>query len=103
MAIADRIIRAARTLGDPRRILAATDCGFETDGGGGGFVHHDLVWAKLRALAKGATLASQALFNAGVPKPIPNSSLLRSPVEFIARLADEEDGFTDFPAKPSKF
>lgn len=89
-AVADRLVRAARTIGDPRRLMAATDCGFETDGGGGGFVHQDLVWAKLRALSRGAKLASSALFEAGLPKAI--AAPYRSPLELTAVLMEEEEG-----------
>jgi 5-methyltetrahydropteroyltriglutamate--homocysteine methyltransferase len=59
--IADRIERIAGAVGDPRRVLAATDCGFDTSAGMGR-VTEDVVWAKLRALKQGAQLASQRLF-----------------------------------------
>jgi 5-methyltetrahydropteroyltriglutamate--homocysteine methyltransferase len=59
--IADRLERAARALGDPHRIIAATDCGFETTVGLSS-VADELVWAKLRALRDGAALASRRLF-----------------------------------------
>jgi 5-methyltetrahydropteroyltriglutamate--homocysteine methyltransferase len=59
--IADRIERIAGAVGDPRRVLAATDCGFDTSAGMGR-VAEDVVWAKLRALKEGAQLASQRLF-----------------------------------------
>jgi 5-methyltetrahydropteroyltriglutamate--homocysteine methyltransferase len=61
--IADRIERIADAIGDPRRVLAATDCGFDTSAGMGR-VAEDVVWAKLRALKEGAQLASQRLFAA---------------------------------------
>ena len=61
--IADRIERIAGAIGDPRRVLAATDCGFDTSAGMGR-VAEDVVWAKLRALKEGAQLASQRLFAA---------------------------------------
>jgi 5-methyltetrahydropteroyltriglutamate--homocysteine methyltransferase len=48
-------------LGDPQRLLAGTDCGFDTSAGMGR-VAEDVVWAKLRALADGARRASQRLF-----------------------------------------
>jgi 5-methyltetrahydropteroyltriglutamate--homocysteine methyltransferase len=60
-AVADRIERVARAVGDPTRILAGTDCGFET-ASGLGTVAEDVVWAKLRALTEGAALASARLF-----------------------------------------
>jgi 5-methyltetrahydropteroyltriglutamate--homocysteine methyltransferase len=59
--VADRIERAARALGDPRRVLAGTDCGFDT-AAGLGEVAEELVWEKLRALTEGARLASARLF-----------------------------------------
>ncbi|HEX2479965.1 MAG TPA: epoxyalkane--coenzyme M transferase [Geminicoccaceae bacterium] len=59
--VADRIERVARALGDPRRVLAGTDCGFDTSAGMGR-VAEDVVWAKLEALAEGARIASARLF-----------------------------------------
>ena len=59
--VADRIERAAEVVGDPRRVLAGTDCGFDT-AAGRGRVAGDVVWAKMRALSKGARLASARLF-----------------------------------------
>jgi 5-methyltetrahydropteroyltriglutamate--homocysteine methyltransferase len=58
--VADRIERVARAVGDPRRVLAGTDCGFDTSAGMGR-VAEDVVWAKLGALADGARLASSRL------------------------------------------
>jgi len=59
--VADRIERAARSVGDPRRIIAGTDCGFDTSAGLGD-VAPSLVWTKLRALRAGADLATERLF-----------------------------------------
>jgi 5-methyltetrahydropteroyltriglutamate--homocysteine methyltransferase len=59
--VADRIERIAAAIGDPRRVIAGTDCGFDTSAGMGR-VTEDVVWAKLRALRDGAELASQRLF-----------------------------------------
>jgi 5-methyltetrahydropteroyltriglutamate--homocysteine methyltransferase len=59
--VAERIERVARAVGDPRRVLAGTDCGFDTSAGMGR-VAEDVVWAKLRALRDGARLASERLF-----------------------------------------
>ena len=61
--VADRIEQVARVVGDPRRVLAGTDCGFDTSAGMGR-VAEDVVWAKLRAMADGAAIASQRLFKA---------------------------------------
>jgi 5-methyltetrahydropteroyltriglutamate--homocysteine methyltransferase len=58
--VADRIERIAAVVG-ARRVLAATDCGFDTSAGMGR-VTEDVVWAKLRALRDGARLASERLF-----------------------------------------
>jgi 5-methyltetrahydropteroyltriglutamate--homocysteine methyltransferase len=59
--VAERIERVACAVGDPRRVLAGTDCGFDTSAGMGR-VAEDVVWAKLRALRDGARLASARLF-----------------------------------------
>ena len=59
--VAERIERVAAAVGDPRRVLAGTDCGFDTSAGMGR-VAEDVVWAKLRALRDGARLASERLF-----------------------------------------
>jgi 5-methyltetrahydropteroyltriglutamate--homocysteine methyltransferase len=49
-------------VGDPRRVLAGTDCGFDTSAGFG-LVAEEIVWEKLRALAEGARIASRRLFS----------------------------------------
>lgn len=59
--VADRIERIARTVGDPTRILAGTDCGFATTAGVG-MVAEEVVWEKLCALRAGADLATRRLF-----------------------------------------
>ena len=59
--VADRIIRTAEAVGDPTRILACTDCGFDTSAGFG-LVATDVAWEKLRSLRAGADLASERLF-----------------------------------------
>jgi 5-methyltetrahydropteroyltriglutamate--homocysteine methyltransferase len=59
--IADRLERIAGAIGDPKRVLAGTDCGFDTSAGMGR-VAEDVVWAKLRSLADGARIASGRLF-----------------------------------------
>lgn len=61
--VADRIERIAGTVGDPSRIIAGTDCGFET-AAGSKMVVEEVVWAKLRSLAEGAAIASERLFGA---------------------------------------
>jgi 5-methyltetrahydropteroyltriglutamate--homocysteine methyltransferase len=59
--VAERIERVARAVGDPRRVIAGTDCGFDTSAGMGR-VAAEIVWAKLAALRDGARLASERLF-----------------------------------------
>jgi 5-methyltetrahydropteroyltriglutamate--homocysteine methyltransferase len=59
--VAERIERAALAVGDPKRVLAGTDCGFETAAGFAA-VAPDVAWAKLCALSEGAALASKRLF-----------------------------------------
>jgi len=49
--VADRIVRYANVVGK-ENVIAGTDCGF------GGRIHPQLAWAKLKALATGADLAS---------------------------------------------
>lgn len=56
--VANRIERFVDAVGDPSRIIAGTDCGFETVLGAN-FVQYDIAWKKIRALTEGAKLASQ--------------------------------------------
>ena len=58
--VADRLERAAEMVGDPARIQAGTDCGFDTSAGMGRLTP-DVVWAKLRSLRAGADLAAERL------------------------------------------
>ena len=58
--VADRLENVARVIGDPTRLLAGTDCGFDTSAGRGR-VAEDVVWAKLTAMAEGARIASRRL------------------------------------------
>jgi 5-methyltetrahydropteroyltriglutamate--homocysteine methyltransferase len=58
--VADRLERVAQAVGDPKRVIAATDCGFDTSAGMGR-VTEDVVWAKFKAMAEGARIASQRL------------------------------------------
>jgi 5-methyltetrahydropteroyltriglutamate--homocysteine methyltransferase len=60
--IADRLERAAQAIGDPSRVMAGTDCGFETSAGLGE-VAEEIVWEKLRAMRAGADLASKRLLH----------------------------------------
>jgi 5-methyltetrahydropteroyltriglutamate--homocysteine methyltransferase len=63
-AVADRLERVIQVVGDPTRVLAGTDCGFDTSAGRGR-VAEDVVWAKLRAMADGARIASERLGMSG--------------------------------------
>jgi 5-methyltetrahydropteroyltriglutamate--homocysteine methyltransferase len=58
--VADRITRVADAVGDPRRVIAGTDCGFDTSAGIGD-VAPSIVWEKLAALRAGADLATHRL------------------------------------------
>jgi 5-methyltetrahydropteroyltriglutamate--homocysteine methyltransferase len=62
--VADRLERIAAAVGDPRRILAGTDCGFDTAAGLGD-VAEDVVWEKLRVMRAGADLATHRLLGGG--------------------------------------
>jgi 5-methyltetrahydropteroyltriglutamate--homocysteine methyltransferase len=59
--VADRLENVARAVGDPKRVMACTDCGFDTSAGMGR-VTEDVVWAKLAVMAEGARIATQRLF-----------------------------------------
>jgi 5-methyltetrahydropteroyltriglutamate--homocysteine methyltransferase len=58
--VANRIEAAARAIGDKTRVIAGTDCGFGTFAGYE-FIAPSIVWAKLRAMADGAAIASARL------------------------------------------
>jgi 5-methyltetrahydropteroyltriglutamate--homocysteine methyltransferase len=58
--VADRLEAIARSVGGPQRVIAGTDCGFDTSAGIGD-VAPSVVWEKLRALRAGADLASERL------------------------------------------
>ncbi len=61
VGVADRIETVARGVGAPTRVMAGTDCGFDTSAGWGR-VAEDVVWAKLASLKEGARIASDRLF-----------------------------------------
>ena len=58
--VADRLEHVVEVVGDASRVLAGTDCGFDTSAGRGR-VAEDVVWAKLRTMAEGARIASDRL------------------------------------------
>ncbi|HTO56911.1 MAG TPA: cobalamin-independent methionine synthase II family protein [Pseudomonadales bacterium] len=59
--VADRLVQIAESLDDPRRLMAGTDCGFETSAGYSSVID-DIVWQKLAAMVEGARRASRVLF-----------------------------------------
>jgi 5-methyltetrahydropteroyltriglutamate--homocysteine methyltransferase len=59
--VAERIERFARLVGR-ERVIAGTDCGFGTFAGFGA-VHPSICWEKMRALSRGAELASKRLWS----------------------------------------
>jgi 5-methyltetrahydropteroyltriglutamate--homocysteine methyltransferase len=59
--VAERIERVVHVVGDPTRVQAGTDCGFDTSAGMRR-VAADIVWAKLAALSEGARIASGRVF-----------------------------------------
>jgi 5-methyltetrahydropteroyltriglutamate--homocysteine methyltransferase len=60
--VAQRIERFVSIAG-AERVIAGTDCGFGTFAGFGA-VDPEIAWAKLRALAEGAEIASRRLSRA---------------------------------------
>jgi 5-methyltetrahydropteroyltriglutamate--homocysteine methyltransferase len=60
MLVAERIERFASIVGRDR-VIAGTDCGFSTFAGFG-VIDPDIVYAKLRAMADGARIASERLW-----------------------------------------
>lgn len=60
--VADRLRLAVHAIGgDPRRVLAGTDCGFDTSAGSN-LVDKGVVWLKLQSMTEGADIASRELF-----------------------------------------
>jgi len=58
--VAERLVRLAQLVGRGN-VIGSTDCGF-AQGPFGRRVHPTIMWAKLRALAEGAALATSALW-----------------------------------------
>ena len=56
--VADRLERFVDIVDDPNRVIASTDCGFETVMSAN-LVHPKLVWKKLESLVEGASLATR--------------------------------------------
>ncbi len=61
--VAQRILRYSTVI-DRQRLIAGVDCGFGTAVRAEPTVANSIVWAKLRALAEGAAMASKALWGA---------------------------------------
>jgi 5-methyltetrahydropteroyltriglutamate--homocysteine methyltransferase len=59
--VAERLERVVAAVGDPKRVIGGTDCGFDTSAGAGR-VAEEIVWAKLASLAEGARIASRSVF-----------------------------------------
>ena len=60
--VADRLRLAVQAAGgDPTRVLAGTDCGFDTSAGSNR-VDKGIVWLKLRSMRQGADIASREMF-----------------------------------------
>ena len=59
--VAMRIEDAVEAVGDPARVMAGTDCGFETSAGFQS-VADDVCWAKLASLSEGAKIASARVY-----------------------------------------
>ena len=59
--IAQRLVRFAGLVGR-ENVIAGTDCGFGTQALEVPEIHPDIVWAKFKAMAKGAQLASERLW-----------------------------------------
>jgi 5-methyltetrahydropteroyltriglutamate--homocysteine methyltransferase len=56
--IAERLARFARIVG-PERVIASADCGFSSQATYKPEVHPTVIWAKFKAMAEGARLASK--------------------------------------------
>jgi 5-methyltetrahydropteroyltriglutamate--homocysteine methyltransferase len=59
--IAERIVRFARLVGR-ENVIAGVDCGFSSQATYQPEIHPSVVWAKFRAMAEGARLATQQLW-----------------------------------------
>ena len=59
--VANRLVRISDAVGDPARVIAGTDCGFDTTAGIGD-IAPSVVWEKLSALRAGADLATARLY-----------------------------------------
>jgi len=60
--IAERILRFAKLVGR-ENVIAGTDCGFSSQATYNPEIHPTVVWAKFRAMAEGARLATRQLWS----------------------------------------
>jgi 5-methyltetrahydropteroyltriglutamate--homocysteine methyltransferase len=60
--IAERIVRFAERVGR-ENVIAGTDCGFSSQATYHPEIHPTVMWAKFRAMAEGAAMASRRLWN----------------------------------------
>ena len=74
--VADRLERIAEAMGDPARVMAGTDCGFDTSAGMGR-VAEDVVWGKLKALSAGRCDRLEAVVCVSVGRVRPNEAVTR--------------------------
>ena len=58
--IAERLARYARIVG-PERVIASADCGFSSQATYKPEVHPSIIWAKFKAMAEGARLATKLI------------------------------------------
>jgi 5-methyltetrahydropteroyltriglutamate--homocysteine methyltransferase len=59
--VAERLVKYAKIVGR-ERVIAGSDCGFSSFASAEPEIHPTVVWAKFRAMAEGARLASQQLW-----------------------------------------
>jgi 5-methyltetrahydropteroyltriglutamate--homocysteine methyltransferase len=60
--VAERLLRYADIVGRDSVIIAGTNCGF-SQSPLAGRVHRSIMWAKLKCLAEGASIASKLLWH----------------------------------------
>ena len=60
--VCNRSLEAVAAVGDKERVIAGADCGFGTFARTNYQVEPEIVWAKFRAMAEGARLATEQLW-----------------------------------------
>ena len=81
--VKQRIMRFAGVVG-PENVIAGADCGFATFAGSTE-IHPSIAWAKLKAIAEGAKLASKELFKPRAKKKPAKKAAARRPARRAAR------------------